>query len=404
MSMSDTTKPQEAMMAYKNSPYRLRLRYMLVLLITVVVLEGVMVAHIYPDTDYLFHIQAAEAISKGVEVDFPHRLFHYITITIHAVIPWASFYAAGLLTALIAYSVLAAALAISFHRQLRGRRPWIAVGLALGLMLTAPILLLNPQGQGLYYGYLHPFTYHNPTSTLMRPLALIVFLYVACALLPPVATWGQIAAAAMVTILLSNAKPNYSLALLPVAGLLALYRLTRRLFIDLKILAVILGVIVFFLVIQYMATFNSGGASIGLAVRPLFLLHLRGFSLAAIVVKQALSVVFPLVVLGLYWPLARRDSMLMLAWGIFIVGAFYALCLVELGSRLTDNNFYWSGEITLFLLFFASVHFWLRQMGGRFDLSSRRAQLTLIFWGLHIVSGVYWYAAQLLTTPVYNAW
>ena len=96
--------------------------------------------------------------------------------------------------------------------------------------------------------------------------------------------------------------------------------------------------------------------------------------------------------------------MLMLAWACFVLGAFYALCVVELGARMKDMNFYWSGEVTLFLLFFASLHFWLRQMGGRFDLSTRRAQIALFVWGLHVISGVYWYVVQLATTPVYNAW
>ena len=400
----DKSKVSDPLEMYKNSPYRLRLRYMLSLLITVLLLEGAMLGHIYPDTDYLFHIQAAEVMARGAEVDFPHRLYHHTTIVLHSLMPWASFYAAGILTSLIAYGVLAAAIATSLHRQLRGRRPWLAVGLALGLMFTAPILILNLQGSGLYFGYLHPFTYHNPTSTLMRPLALITFLYVAYALVSPVAAWGQIALAAFVSLLLSNAKPNYSLALLPVAGLGMVYRLGRRLFVDLKMMVAILGVITFFLVLQYLTTFNSGGASTGLGIEPFALLQERGFSIPIILINYALSIAFPSAILVLYWPSARRDALLMLAWACFVVGVFYALAVVELGTRRTDNNFYWSGEITLFLLFFASIHFWLRQMGGRFDLSARRAQIAMVVWGLHIVSGFYWYVVQLLTTPVYNAW
>lgn len=400
----DQNKTSDSLETYKNSPYRLRLRYMLTLLITVLVLEGVMLGHIYPDTDYLFHIQASELMAQGAEVDFPHRLYHYITIAIHALIPWASFYAAGLLTAMIAYAVLAAAMATSLHRQMRGRRPWTAVLLTLALLLTAPILILNLQPPGLYFGYQHPFTYHNPTSTLMRPLALITFLYAASALVPPVATWGQVAVAAVLSVLLNNAKPNYSLALLPVAGLISAYRLVRRLFVDWKMMAVILGVIIFFLGLQYLTTFDGEGASQGLAFQPFALLQERGFSMPIILAKQGLSIVFPVAILVLYWSSARRDSLLMLAWGCFLAGAFFTLALVELGRRRIHNNFYWSGEITLFLLFFASVHFWLRYMGGRFDLSTRRSQIAMVLWGLHILGGVYWYMAQIMTTPVYNIW
>lgn len=375
-----------------------------ILLIVMFVFGAIMLTHIYMDTDYLFHIQAAEAITRSVEVDFPHRLYHWFTIGLHSLLPGTNFYVAGIGVGLISYLLLASVVMVSLHRQLRGRRPWLALALTLGLMLTAPILILNLQGSGLYFGYLHPFTYHNPTSTLMRPLALITFLYVAYALVSPVAAWGQIALAAFVSLLLSNAKPNYSLALLPVAGLGMVYRLGRRLFVDLKMMVAILGVITFFLVLQYLTTFNSGGASTGLGIEPFALLQERGFSIPIILIKYALSIAFPSAILVLYWPSARRDALLMLAWACFVVGVFYALAVVELGTRRTDNNFYWSGEITLFLLFFASIHFWLRQMGGRFDLSARRAQIAMVVWGLHIVSGFYWYVVQLLTTPVYNAW
>ena len=109
--------------------------------------------------------------------------------------------------------------------------------------------------------------------------------------------------------------------------------------------------------------------------------------------RVAVSHVFLLLILGLDAFLVAR-----------LVGAFYTLALVELGRRRVHNNFYWSGEVTLFILFFASVHFWLRYMGGRFDLSTRKSQIALFLWGLHIAGGIYWYIAQLLTTPVYNIW
>jgi hypothetical protein len=180
--------------------------------------------------------------------------------------------------------------------------------------------------------------------------------------------------------------------------------LVRRWFVDLKVLVAVFGVLTFFLVFQYVTTFNTGGASQGLGIQPFVLLQHRGISLPTILIRQAFSIVFPVALLVLYWSSARRDTLLMLAWGCFVLGAFYALAVVELGERFKDNNFYWSGEITLFLLFFASVHFWLRQMGGRFDLSTRRARIAMLLWGLHIASGVIWYLVQLLTTPVYNAW
>ena len=47
----EQNKVSHSLETYKNSPYRLRRVYLLALLIIVLVVEGSMLIHIYPDTD-----------------------------------------------------------------------------------------------------------------------------------------------------------------------------------------------------------------------------------------------------------------------------------------------------------------------------------------------------------------
>jgi hypothetical protein len=373
---------------YENNRYRLRLGAPLLFLLIIVILkESTAIYNIFDVSDYPTHIQVAESMVAGGPQIWPHWLYEALTIVIKSMMPGPTYRSAGLLVALLAASVLACVLATSLYRQMRGRYPWMAVLLALALMVSAPILLITFPS-GAYFGYQYPYTYHNPSVAVMRPLAVIIFLYMVYAYVPPVARWGQIFMAAGLAFLLANAKPNYSIVLIPIAGLLSAYRLVRRRFVDLKMQSVILamlGLVLVFQLVTFVDVTSPGG---GFSFRPLEILLLyRNLTVGEIIIKQALSIAFPLAVLILYWRTAQHDTMLMLAWICSIVGTFYALCFVEVG-RAADNNFYWSGEVTLFILFFASVHFWVRQMGGRFDLSKRPAQIVMVIWALHIISGV----------------
>ncbi|MCA9904323.1 MAG: hypothetical protein KC547_10730, partial [Anaerolineae bacterium] len=55
-----------------------------------------------------------------------------------------------------------------------GRR-WRAAGLSAALHVVGPIMLLTLLNQNMYFGYVTPHTYHNPTSILLKPLALLLF-------------------------------------------------------------------------------------------------------------------------------------------------------------------------------------------------------------------------------------
>jgi hypothetical protein len=123
--------------------------------------------------------------------------------------------------------------------------------------------------------------------------------------------------------------------------------------------------------------------------------------------KFILSILFPLIVYALYYKDASVDIGLNLAWLNFIFGAFYTYMLAESGLRFQDGNFKWSGQVTLFILFIASVVFFLHQnagwLSGRLEKKPDDAFMVgVIVFGLHLVSGVLFYYLQ-LTQPA-NPW
>ena len=92
---------------------------------------------------------------------------------------------------------------------------------------------------------------------------------------------------------------------------------------------------------------------------------------------------------------------LSLAWLSFFFGCAYAYLLAESGPRAMHGNFWWSAQVSLFVLFFESVRFCLEQErafvvreGGvrlRWPLCLSGTAL-----GLHMVAGCAGYYMQVM--------
>ena len=114
---------------------------------------------------------------------------------------------------------------------------------------------------------------------------------------------------------------------------------------------------------------------------------MRYWTTGLLPVKFLASVLFPVTVTALYWPLARRDTLLQFAWLCFGFGAVYSYALVET-TNWTAGNFLWSGYITLLTLLVATVIFWLRQAAsaeGGWPVT--RALVCGAVLALHVASG-----------------
>jgi len=256
--------------------------------------------------------------------------------------------------------------------------------LAAGALLAAPLSLFF-FGDGLMYlGYLGINSYQSPTMYLLKPLALIQFIYAyRCFDSSAPLKKYEIALAALVSMLGAWVKPILSITLLPALGIFAALRLFKKDEIHWGGVMALAAPTLLMLVWQYGLAFASGAeGGGGLAFAPLAVMSAYSRNLLP---KFFLSVFFPALVLMLHFKDLWRAPMMTLGWLTFLVGAFYSYFLAESGLRALDGNFIGCGEIALFLLFAASTAFY-------FNLPRPRAQVWLTAaWILHVLFGVAYY-------------
>ncbi len=268
------------------------------------------------------------------------------------------------------------------------------VAVALALCVAAPIPFGSADEPNLYLGYIGLATYHNPTMTLLRPLALLLFLAAESALRPAPAgpaigiprSAGLAAAAAL-------AKPSFSVALLP--ALAASAWLARRAGQRVALRQLLVGIALPTLAVlafEYAQTFSQpaagGAAAAGIRIAPLAALRAGASGSGSVALRLLLSIAFPLGVALCAPRRAARDPGLRLAWLCSAAGLASALLLDETGPRAGHGNFLWSAQISLGVLFAISARWWCAE--GSRGLGRRRSALVAGLLALHALCGLYW--------------
>jgi hypothetical protein len=218
----------------------------------------------------------------------------------------------------------------------------------------------------------HYAIYHSPTQILLYVLILPVSLISLRAIVPqPFGSLNQrvffVMLSALTVLAMSLSKPSYTIALLPSVGLLAMYRLVRRLPVDWSLL--IFGVIlpqVLMLGLQYVVAYGDPQRA---SVRIGFLQPLRfyGTSVEPIEVLPGfiLSIIFPLTVYAFYYDEARKDNYFNLSWITFGIGSVWSFFFYEDGPRLGHGNFSLTASSALFVLMFSSILFLIKHYSKR---------------------------------------
>lgn len=340
--------------------------------------------------DFRSHLTVALHLYETARPIAPHFLFHGITAVVYAVLPGPSIFVAGALVIVAAYCLMGGVTYGVYWRAFRHSRlaaPWMIAVVSVATLMAQPITT----AEAYTIGYLWPEPYHSPTFTMLKPFALAGFAATAWFLTQrPAAGAGRGMLFALITLAGALTKPSFAICVLPAAALMMAWRLWQRL--PLSTWALIGGLYApagAVLAWQFLAAFSGAGGDEmyqdSVSWAPLkFMSHwATGLS-----VKFAASTLFPLTVAMLYWPTARRDTLLQLAWLCFGFGALYSYAVVET-DHWAAGNFVWSGYISLFTLFVATTIFWLRQAAlsdGRWLLT--RARVCGAVLALHVLSGV----------------
>ncbi len=351
--------------------------------------------------DFPAHIAWAEQIKKSMNVPFyvilkqagdAHAGWQVLLLLFNALFG-LPFQTANLAAVVLCEVVTALLLWQWFWPLLRAKYPaiWKQAVIILGIGMATPISALWFVDHKFYLGYIGITSYHSPTIILLRPLALLQFLYALRCFEPRRTSKIELLGMAMISMLAAFAKPNFAIDLLPAMTILGLQRMLQRRNVDLAaFLAGFALPTLFVLTGQFLITYQRES---GIIFAPFTVMsHYSGFLLP----KLLLSILFPLLVTIIYRRRVWHDAHMRLAWLIFVFGGFYTYFLAEGGPRLYDGNFGWSGEIGLFVLFAAASWFFLSLP----ESSGKSKWLLRFVWLGHVAVGVMYYA-YFLATHVY---
>ena len=372
------------------------IEYACVLLLTAIIFLPIIHSEIYVasvgESDYSYHTQWARS-----SLEAPQEVPKYILI--HSAWQWAvvgthlilgrSWQAAALVVTLGSIFLTVGILFWLFRKKLSS---FLSGVLAIGLVVVTPLAFLYPLDQRLYLGYIGTTIYHNPTLILLKPFAILQLIISVEAIQGKNSGWKGILAAALVSSVAVFAKPSYVLCLLPGLGILTLLRIWQKKPIDWK--RIIIGIIlpsIAFLVWQFIFTYGSNEEST-LILAPFSVM--RSYS-SWLPIKFILSIVFPLVLTGVYWKEAIKDTRIQLGWLGFGIGVVLTYFFAESGVRLPHGNFTWSGIISLFILFVCCALFLVEK---RLPAKKRVSRWLILASGaLHLIFGVIYYLVVLFT-------
>jgi len=338
--------------------------------------------------DYWLHLSFVENLLNNQPIpDFTsaHPLWQYGVIVLARLFHLSSSNAAVLFQ-MIASTLFAL---LVYEAFLRTGLPWYgAVLFSAVLNLVTPLSIYVLQDTFYYLGYIGITSYHNPTIIWLKPLSLVVFFAGTNLLAGKQSTWLKVLLIAVLMFLSTWLKPSYTICLLPVVCVIALYRIIKKKLVDWKMLIggfVIPSVLL--LAWQFITTYAASDEAevifAPFAVMSAYSNHL--------LFKFILSIWFPLWVTLFWWKEIQKENNFLLAWVVFGAGAFYTYFLAESGPRFLHGNFGWSGEITNVILFVSASLFFAKQLTHKWPWKWKEILILGAAFLPHVAFGIAYY-------------
>jgi len=350
--------------------------------------------------DYIPHLKWASDIEQQGALILPHPLYHLLVIGVRHLLSIGFVDASTIVVVLSIF-----ALAVLNFRILKSCCSLkTALLLSFCLLVVTPIQLLYFTDQHLYFGYIGITLYHSPTMLLLKPLSVIVFC---CALKaaddPSQNTLKSGLLFAIALFLCGISKPSFLMVVLPafVMFLLVIQQLKpmlKRPFIYCAFFLPIFSL----LSLQFIQTYLQQNLSQGtgheeshIVIMPFETMsHYSGFLIA----KFFLSIAFPLAVFCCYPKASVKDKPMVFSLLCLLVGVILTYVFAESGYRMYSGNFWWSGQIGLYLIFLFSLMFLLRNRLVLIGTMSGKIKfyLCMLMFFFHTVFGLFFFKQELL--------
>lgn len=314
--------------------------------------------------DYEIHASFTRLFVETGALRSPACLLHLLTAGLVLTGLSSSYESATLAVVVASHAATAAALYLCARWALGGStglvgRIVLVVIAALGPFVQPPV----PRNSVYTIGYLWTEPYHSPTYALLKPLALAAATFAVFFL----SGRGRpdrkvLTVCAAVVAAGTLAKPSYAICALPALVLCSLYFLARnKPFSRIGVMAGWCLPACFVLAWQYLRTYiltDQSRYADAIVFAPLAVMKSHASDLAA---PYVWSVLLPLCVVAIYGRRALSDSALRFSLTAFLFGTAYTYGLAE-RHHLEAGNFLWSSYITLFIVYFFSIVFVIREL------------------------------------------
>ena len=360
-------------------------------------------------SDFPMHIALVEQINSGISEYPPNFAFYFLINSIyHCTRGFISLgYAAVLVLSVATAAKYAICKTIIFDslKKFSGNRSVVSVLLAVSLLFIFP--LLDPYSifylKTMYLGKISPVVWHNSTSILLLPLALLLFWFQS-RLFISIALPARTDVIRIFLLILANVavKPSFILAYIPSTIIYGFYYLFKRR--SLRVVSTICfapslfaGVLVF---AQKYAIYSlqlgslqeeTSGVSLGFPFQ-VFTIHVPPWYIP---LGLFLSFAFPLCVMA-FKPHILKSTGFFYSLVLIVVSILVSSLLIETGPRLAHGNFVWTAHISSFILYFSAINY-LSQSDfkmparGFFDTT-----ILILFFG-HVISGIAYITKYILT-------
>ena len=342
--------------------------------------------------DFRDHLRFLRDFVDGKAPMPGHFLFHLLTAGISRL--------TGLsleVSAAVVLSLAVAACALIVHElylgsgEDAGDSEWRRSAATIAALTTSAIYFKG--FNSIYVGQSGPNVWHNPTSIVLKPFALVAAIWLERIIFDGARGRAYVVVIAAVLIGML-AKPAFALVLIPTAGVMAAYMMlpprwqklgadrlptsapTRNFLMALVLLSAAL------LLAQALYIF---GERRGITIAFLGVWRNQTPSVA---ISMLLALAFPLSVTNLDVKRGVPLRGLGLAWGFTIAGAVIYAFLAESGGAFMDGNFSWGYQIALAILFAFAFRSYARQW--RAAPHGRDFVVTTALLTLHVASGAFY--------------
>ena len=378
----------------------------LLVVLVVVVFGPLLRAQVNLGQDYIDHDMFATVAMSDPRALPPHFLYHISTIALFQSQLVPNIENGGYWVMLLAYIGTALA-TYQLLLWLNRRRPeaqvisgYIWTIAVLILMLHGPIsVVASTFKPGQTNAFLFANTYHNPTISLLKPLAIVLFFIVLKMITDPQRRTALLAmSATCLTALATLAKPSYTIAIVPAVALVIGYSFLKPLRIKRLWLGIaILGPAAIVLIWQFMFLYGPQHISLiraesgSIIFAPFdYFITINHVTFGWLLLDLAASILFPTLIFIFYWRESRNDIALNLSWLVFLITLAQAYFFNEKPDG-SHGNLTWGTQIGLFILFAVSHEYLIYKAAALFR-NHQRVNWQLITGGIvllmHLVNNV----------------